>query len=76
MKHPNLLMYAVALSILVAGQAFARVPLSTLLIGLVALACPLMMMFMRAGGHGGSDEDVGGPRQHDHHDQRPTAGGA
>lgn len=76
MKHPNLPMYAAALSILVAGLAFAGVPFSTLLIGLVALACPLMMMFMMAGGHGGSDEDAGGPRQHDHHDQRPTAGGA
>jgi hypothetical protein len=75
MKRQNLPLYAVALSILVVGLAFAEVPFSALLIGLVALACPLMMMFMMVDGHVGSDEDAGGSRQHDHHDQLPTAGG-
>jgi hypothetical protein len=52
--------------------AFAGVPVSTLLIGLLVLACPLMMMFMVGGhgGHGGSDQHVGGSSEQDHD---PTA---
>jgi hypothetical protein len=76
MKRQNLALYAVALAILVVGLVFAGVPVSTLLIGLVVLACPLMMVFMMGGmhgGHGGSDQDTSGSGEHDH-DHRPTAG--
>jgi hypothetical protein len=74
MKRANLPLYAVALSILVVGLAFAGVPISTLLLGLVVLACPLMMMFMMGGGHGGSDQHTNGSAAHDDRDQRPTSG--
>lgn len=73
MNRPNLPLYAVALSVLVVGLAFAGVPASTLLIGLVVLACPLMMMFMMGGGHGGSDQHGKGSGEHDH-DDRPATG--
>ena len=64
MKRQHIGLYAIALAILIVGLAFAGVPLTTMLIGLLVLACPLMMMFMMGGhgGHGGSDE-----QHHDHH---------
>jgi hypothetical protein len=68
-------LYAFVLSIVVVGLAFAGVPSSMLLIGLLALACPLMMMFMMGGGHGGSDEDADTPGRSDNRGQRPAAGG-
>lgn len=58
--HPA---YVVALAILIVGLAFAGVQASTLLFGLLALACPLMMMFMM-GGHGGGHS---GSNEHDQH---------
>jgi hypothetical protein len=68
MKRQHLGLYAIALAILIVGLSFAGVPLNTMLLGLLLLACPLMMMFMmgghggHGGGHGGSDE-----QRHDHH---------
>ncbi|MDX8034843.1 DUF2933 domain-containing protein [Lentzea sp. BCCO 10_0856] len=58
MKRQHLGLYAIALAILIVGLGFAGVPAGTLLVGLLVLACPLMMMFMMGGhgGHGGSDE--------------------
>jgi hypothetical protein len=67
MKRQHLGLYAIALAILIVGLASAGVPLTTMLFGLVVLACPLMMMFMM-GGHGGGSSD----RDHDHH--HPPAG--
>ncbi|SDM28417.1 Protein of unknown function [Lentzea albidocapillata subsp. violacea] len=69
MKRQHLGLYAIALAILIVGSAFAGVPLPTMLVGLLVLACPLMMMFMMGGhgghgGHGGSDEQ--------HHDQHSS----
>ena len=55
MKRQHLGLYAIALAILIVGLAFAGVPVQTMLFGLLALACPLMMIFMM-GGHGGSDD--------------------
>ena len=52
MKRQHLGLYAMGLAILIAGLAVAGVPLQTMLLGLLVLACPLMMMFM-IGGHGG-----------------------
>lgn len=54
MKCRHLALYAIALSILVVGLAIAGVPGQTMLFALLALACPLMMVFMMGGGHGGS----------------------
>lgn len=72
MKRQHYGLYAVALAILVVGLAFVGVPWTTLLLGLVILACPLMMMFMHGGGHGhGSGSGDAGQTQHDH---RPTSG--
>lgn len=73
MKRPNFPLYAVALSALVVGLAFAGVPAATLLIGLVVLACPLMMMLMMGGGHRGSDRRAAGFGELDDED-RPTNG--
>jgi hypothetical protein len=56
MKTQNAPLYAVAAAILVVGLAFAGVPVTTLLIGLVVLACPLSMLFMMSGMCGGNDE--------------------
>jgi len=64
MKRQDLGLYAIALAILIAGLAFAGVPLTTMLFGLLVLACPLMMMFMM-GGHGGNGGSDG--QRHDRH---------
>jgi ABC-type transporter Mla maintaining outer membrane lipid asymmetry permease subunit MlaE len=66
--------YVVALAILVVGLAWVGVPASTLLVAGLVLACPLMMLVMMRGMHGG---DVSGqdtshnhdtPHEHHHHD--------
>lgn len=62
MKPDHMMLYAVALSALVLGLALAGVSADTLLIGLIVLACPLMMLLMMGGPHGG--HSAGG--QHDH----------
>jgi hypothetical protein len=56
MKTQNAPLHAVAAAILVVGLAFAGVPVTTLLLGLAVLACPLSMLFMMSGMHGGNDE--------------------
>jgi hypothetical protein len=76
MRRQQLPLYAIALAILIVGLAFAGVSMSTLLFGLIVLACPLMMMFMmggHGGSHGGSDQhtDKSGEQDRDH---RPTSG--
>jgi hypothetical protein len=75
MKREHLSLYAIALAILIVGLVFAGVPVTTLLFGLLVLACPLMMMFMMGGhgGYGGSDQhtDRAGEQGHQH---RPTSG--
>ena len=55
-RHPNLGLYAVAVAIAVVGALWLGVPVGTLAILAVALACPLMMMFMMGGMHGGDDQ--------------------
>ncbi len=71
-------LYAIALAILVVGLVALGVPPSTLLFAALVLACPLMMLFMMGGmhgGHGGNDSDQdhghGSPTSDDH---MPTAG--
>lgn len=70
MRRQHLPLYVIALAIVVVGLAFAGVPMSTLLFGLLVLACPLMMMFMMGGTHGGG----GTPSADQDHDHRPTSG--
>jgi hypothetical protein len=60
-------LYAIALPILVVGLVAVGVPAYTLLFAGLALACPLMMMFMMRGMHSGHDHA-------DDHDHTPTAG--
>lgn len=52
MKRQHLQLAAAAAVLIVIGVAFG-VPLSTLLLIGIVLACPLMMMFMHGGGHDG-----------------------
>jgi hypothetical protein len=54
MRSQHLPMYAIALAIVIVGALAAGVPATTLVFGLMALACPLMMLFM-LGGHGRHD---------------------
>jgi hypothetical protein len=56
MKRQQLPLYAIAAAILVVGLVALGVPASTLLYGALALACPLMMVFMMGGMHGGHDQ--------------------
>jgi hypothetical protein len=54
-------LYAIAAAILVVGLIAFGVPANTLLLGAFVLVCPLMMMFMMGGmhgGHGGTNPDV------------------
>lgn len=67
MRRQHLGWYAIALAIVIVGLGFAGVPLTTTLLGLLVLACPLMMMFMM-GGHGGHGGHSGSDEQH--HDHR------
>lgn len=62
MKSRDYGLYAVALAIVVVGALWAGVPVGTLaLLGMV-LVCPLMMIFMMRGMHGG---DSGEGHRHD-----------
>ena len=76
MKRQHLPPYAIALAILIVGLALAGVSVQTILVGLIVLACPLMMMFMIGGGHGGhgdSGQHLGGSGEQEQ--QRPPASG-
>lgn len=67
MKSSNLGLYAIAFAIAFVGALWAGVPLAGLAPALIFLACPLMMIFMMKGMHGGS-RDTDEPRdQHLHH---------
>ncbi|MEN4473894.1 DUF2933 domain-containing protein [Mycolicibacterium cosmeticum] len=61
--------YAAALVVAIVGAVVLGLPLSTLPLLLVVLACPVMMMVMMGGGHGhGSNQD-----SRDTHDHRDSA---
>ena len=72
MKRQPWGMYAIAAAILVVGLIAVGVPANTLLFGALVLVCPLMMMFMMGGMHGGTSPDA---EQHtrtsEDHDQDP-----
>lgn len=67
-KNPNLGLYAVAVAIGVVGALWVGVPAGTLVFAAVALACPLMMMFMMGGMHGGGDHHMSDGHDRDDHD--------
>jgi hypothetical protein len=56
MKREQLPLYAIALAVLVVGLVYAGVPLGTLVVLPLVLACPLMMLFMMRG-MGGTSRD-------------------
>ncbi|RZU53205.1 DUF2933 family protein [Krasilnikovia cinnamomea] len=65
MKRQSWGLYAIALAILVVGLVAFGVPAQTLLLAALVLTCPLMMIFMMSGmhgGHGGDDQ-----KSDDHH---------
>jgi hypothetical protein len=61
-------LYAIALAIGIVGALAAGVPASTIVFGLLVLACPLMMLFMHGGHGGGHGSDGAEPPARDHHD--------
>jgi hypothetical protein len=61
MKREQLPLYAIALAILIVGLALAGVPVGSLIVLPLILACPLMMVFMMRG------MDHGTPRDRDDH---------
>lgn len=63
----HLPLYAIALAILIVGALALGVPARSVGFGLLALACPLMMLFMH-GGHGGHGSHSG------HGEQPPSRG--
>jgi hypothetical protein len=67
-KNPNLGLFAVAVAIGVVGALWVGVPAGTLVVLAVALACPLMMMFMMGGMHGGGDHHRSDGHDRDDHD--------
>jgi hypothetical protein len=74
MKRQPWGLYAIALAIVVVGLVALGVPASTLLVGALVLACPLMMLFMHgghgAGGQHSNHQDV----DHDAHDRDAAPG--
>lgn len=56
MSRQHLPLYAIALAIVIVGALAAGVPARSLAFGMMALACPLMMLFLH-GGHGGHGAD-------------------
>ena len=64
-RNPNFGLYAVAVAIVMVGALWIGVPAGTLAVVAIALACPLMMIFMMRGMHGG-DNHRHGSGDHDH----------
>ena len=57
MKSSNIGLFAIAAAIAFVGALSAGVPLAGLAPVLIVLACPLMMIFMMKGMHGGGDSE-------------------
>jgi hypothetical protein len=66
--NPKFGLYAVAVAIVVLGALWFGVPAGTLVVLGVALACPVMMMFMMGGMHGGGDHPMSGGHDRDDHE--------
>jgi fatty acid desaturase len=70
MKREQLPIYALALAVLIVGLAATGVSVTSLIVPLLVLACPVMMFFMMRGMHGGthgrSSPDRGEQQRHEH----------
>jgi hypothetical protein len=68
MRTRNYGLYAIALAIVVIGALALGVPVNTLLVLGLVLACPLMMVFMMRGMHGTNEQhrQEGLDRSHEH----------
>jgi hypothetical protein len=75
MKREHLPIYALALAVLIVGLAATGVSVTSLIVPLLVLACPVMMFFMMRGMHGGahgeSSPDPAEKRHDEHHPSRP-----
>jgi len=71
-RNPNLGMYAIAIAIAAVGALWLGVPAGTLGVLAIVLACPLMMMFMMSGMHGGDDHRGSDHRDVDDRDDHGT----
>ncbi|MEU0681342.1 MULTISPECIES: DUF2933 domain-containing protein [Streptomyces] len=71
MRREQLPLYAIALAIGIVGLVALGVPVGTLALLLVFLACPLMMVFMMRGMHGGDMHGGHGPSNRDDDTSRP-----
>jgi hypothetical protein len=74
MNRKPFALYAVVIGIGVVGALLAGVSASTLLFLGVALACPLMMLFMHGGHGGGHDSHARSDRSPEVTDDLPTTG--
>lgn len=66
MTRQHLRLAAVVAVLIAVGALVAGVPLNTVLLVALVLACPLMMLFM----HGMAGHDGGHDRQREHDDER------
>ena len=72
-NNRNYGLYAIAVAIAFVGALVLGMPLGSLALLGIVVACPLMMFFMMRGmhgGHGGGDQhtdDSDSLRKHDHH---------
>jgi fatty acid desaturase len=75
MKREHLPIYALALAVLIVGLVATGVSVTSLIVPLLVLACPVMMFFMMRGMHGGthgaSSPDPPERRHDEHHPSRP-----
>ena len=71
MMRQHLPYYAIAAAILIVGLAAFGVPVSNLLFLGVILVCPLMMLFMMRGMHGGDSHEHGAQQPHADNEQQP-----
>ena len=65
MKNRNYGLYAIAAAIAVVGALALGVPISTLGFLAIVLVCPLMMLFMMRGMHGGEGHNATGDDERD-----------
>ncbi|MBN9634569.1 MAG: hypothetical protein J0H22_04955 [Actinobacteria bacterium] len=72
MKQRHFLWYSAALAAAIVGAIALGAPPVTVLLGLVVLACPVMMMFMM--GHMGDDHGAGHDSTDIHDEHHHSAG--
>jgi len=70
MKERNYGFYALAVAVLVVGALWLGLPASTLGLLAIVVVCPLMMLIMMKGMHGGNDRTRHGSGQSDENTPR------